>query len=303
MKRIDEIEILRAIAISMVLLAHSTMLTGWPWKVLSLGTGVDLFLAISGFVITKSLVGSSAIPFWIRRAYRILPAAWLWLAVGLLATAYFNSFGSFGSLTDNVNDAIASLLQIQNVHYGRCIEATGRTCANGGVPFGIYWSLSLEEQFYLVLPFLFMLPRRLMCGGMLIAIALQLFTVRSAMAAQLRTDALLLGVLMGLWSLHPSYERFRPTFLRHPLIATAAVGSLIAALCLASKISSIPVGMAALISAALVFIASYGAGYIPAPVKPVLTLDRKPLVFALPMSLYRLWCGQRDISLDERAPR
>src|SRR5207302_1035375 len=201
-RRIADIEVLRAVAITMVLIAHSTIL-GWysrilgdAGQILSLGAGVDLFFAISGFVIVRSLLpvgrfSEFAVPFWIKRAFRILPAAWLWLAIGLLATAFFNSSGVFGTLDANARDAVAAFLQVQNIHYGNCIDTTQATCAPGGIPFGLYWSLSLEEQFYLVLPFVFFLPRHLMIIGLVCGVLLQLFTVRSGMAAQLRTDALM----------------------------------------------------------------------------------------------------------------
>lgn len=287
MKIIDDIEVLRAIAISMVLMAHSSILLGWPWKgfeavssYLYLGTGVDLFFAISGFVIAKSLIGESAIKFWIRRAYRILPAAWLWLAIGLVATAYMNQHGTFGSMADNFKDAIASFLHVQNIHYGICINETGRACARGGIPFGIYWSLSLEEQFYFVLPLLFLLPRRVMCAGLIVAVAIQLFTIRSAMGAQLRTDALMIGVLLGVWSAHPSYQRFKPTWLRNKLIGAPTIAIMVAALCVVHATTARPFAAAALISAVLVFLASHGSGYITVPMRPLF-----------------LWIGSRSYAL------
>ena len=104
-RRIMDIEVLRAVAVLGVLFHHlqGSLFTdpvpllervhAWaqPWW------GVDLFFAISGFVIARSLIpalqGCSTRQeyweqtrnFWLRRAFRLLPSAWLWLALMLLA--------------------------------------------------------------------------------------------------------------------------------------------------------------------------------------------------------------------------
>src|SRR5579885_546467 len=99
--RIDDIEALRAVAILFVVFSHLPALLTWPNSKLdylhnyfAFWTGVDLFFAISGFVIARELVpklaaaadGSSEqvwriiLAFWIKRAWRILPSAWTWIA-------------------------------------------------------------------------------------------------------------------------------------------------------------------------------------------------------------------------------
>src|SRR5450631_821637 len=99
--RISDVEVLRAVAILMTLVGHAAELLyyGGPvivWSAVSLWGGVDLFFCISGFVITRTLIDSVsprsgtanflefAIPFWIRRIFRIWPAAFFWLAVAIL---------------------------------------------------------------------------------------------------------------------------------------------------------------------------------------------------------------------------
>ncbi|MEI9987952.1 MAG: acyltransferase family protein [Aliidongia sp.] len=99
-KRISDIEFLRGIAIIFVLAFHVRHeLISWPMPIIdhifdnyiSLWPGVDVFFAVSGFVIARSLVpalqacpsreaqGRVILRFWIRRVWRLMPSAWLWL--------------------------------------------------------------------------------------------------------------------------------------------------------------------------------------------------------------------------------
>ena len=95
--RIDDIEILRAIAVGLVIFHHARdILLTWPDRNLdwlarhfNFATGVNIFFGISGFVIARSLLpallktpsaGAYALEtgaFWVRRAWRLLPSAWL----------------------------------------------------------------------------------------------------------------------------------------------------------------------------------------------------------------------------------
>src|SRR5687768_15310997 len=93
-RRIGDIEVLRAIAVLFVVFQHLPDL--FPWTLPSLSRlqafiggsfGVDLFFAVSGFVIARDLVprllgaadGSAArrimLSFWVRRMWRLWPAA------------------------------------------------------------------------------------------------------------------------------------------------------------------------------------------------------------------------------------
>ncbi|MCB1709543.1 MAG: acyltransferase family protein, partial [Halioglobus sp.] len=84
--------------------------------------GVDLFFAISGFIIARDLVPrlracqsqtewlNASLFFWIKRAFRILPSAWFWLALILLLSVAFNSTGVFGSFRANFEATIAGIL-------------------------------------------------------------------------------------------------------------------------------------------------------------------------------------------------
>jgi peptidoglycan/LPS O-acetylase OafA/YrhL len=89
-RRSSEIDALRGVAVLFVLLAHFRALVPVDWTVYSLfkfEAGVPLFFAISGFVISGTLIprldagrfGPTIAGFYVRRAYRILPLAYLWL--------------------------------------------------------------------------------------------------------------------------------------------------------------------------------------------------------------------------------
>lgn len=207
-----DIEFLRALAIMLTLLAHIHVLLGqaegwqnlgWFW----FGSGVDLFFCISGYVITGLLqrqiqqsptsLRQVLLPFWWRRAWRLWPAAWFWLAFVLIPTGLLAAQGQdLARFAANCGDALAALLQISNWHNWNCLR--------GGCQLGdlvVYWSLALEVQFYLVFPFLlYFLPRRALVVLCLVAVIGQAWLTRSVphLAWFLRTDAMLLGVLIAL---------------------------------------------------------------------------------------------------------
>ena len=226
-RRIDDIEVLRAFAVLGVVIHHaldnlytwSTPTLNWLRSSFMGGAGVDLFLVISGFVIARELVprllGASdrnqawhlIIAFWIRRAWRLLPSAWLWLTLILLASLLFNQTGVFASFEVNLEATLAGVLQYANVRFAHTFMQS---------PYGasfVYWSLSLEEQFYLLLPLLVLVSRRFLPLVLIGLILYQWFTARTLMMVVFRTDALALGVLLAIWSHSLSYRRFKPLLL------------------------------------------------------------------------------------------
>ena len=300
--RNTDIEVLRAVAISFTLCAH--LIWGLLPKIGSIGlklqsmlrfwTGVDLFFGISGFIITCSLIKimqeenpadetarprgwreffEVAIPFWIRRAFRLLPSAWLWILITLLLAAVFNFHASFGTLRDNLHEAGAAVLNFANFYY---YEWFAKNNPNYG-SFGVYWSLSLEEQFYLVLPFLlFFVRRRFLIPALLVAFLAQVFLPRpdgfdphhTSLLWFVRTDALILGVLIAFWKQHRGYERSEPRFLRHSFLSLPLVGLCVLLLAMvpaSPEVAPVSTGFLAIISGVLVLIASYDKNYILPP--------------------------------------
>lgn len=280
---IDDIELLRAIAIIFVLYEHSrTRLFPWmgvedTWfgGYFGLWDGVDLFFAISGFVIARGLMPklaaaqntaqyfNAAIAFWIRRAWRLLPSAWLWIAIVVVASIAFNRSNALESFQANFEGAVAGVLDVANF---RVIQIFGEH--PGGALFP-YWSLSLEEQFYFLLPFVIFWSGRRLPTVLGIAVLLQLFVQRTGPHAGVvalvlnptKSDALLLGVLIALWSNHPTYRLFDPEFLNgrpwRGLLLFLALVFLLAAIGSSRLIVPLQVGIAAVMSAILVFLASF----------------------------------------------
>jgi peptidoglycan/LPS O-acetylase OafA/YrhL len=146
----EEIQALRAIAVLLVVLFHL-----WPNVVPGGFVGVDVFFAISGFLITGALLREverrDAIwltAFWARRARRLLPAALLVVlacAVATVAVVPLTSWGAFFA------ELRASTAYVQNWHLSAA--AVDYFAADDAPsPVRHFWSLSAEEQFYLVWP-------------------------------------------------------------------------------------------------------------------------------------------------------
>ena len=149
-----DIEGLRGIAILLVLLFHA----GLPWTPGGF-VGVDVFFVISGFLITGKLWRESQQPgglsitkFYAWRIRRLLPAALVAVAivtlVGLLIAAPLNR-------SELAADGAASALSIANMRFISSVDYFAPTASPS--PFLHFWSLSVEEQFYLVWPALIVL--------------------------------------------------------------------------------------------------------------------------------------------------
>lgn len=279
--RIDDIEVLRGFAVLLVIVEHMQInLFTWGTPILNrlftyLGgwTGVDLFFAISGFVIARSLLPQllgeenretylrNVVAFWIRRFWRLTPSAWTWLGLIAIATFFFNETGVWGTLQQNYQTIISAVLHVANLHMAMIFGTEP-----SGAAF-VYWSLSLEEQFYIVLPFIVLFSKRWLPWVLGAIVVIQLVTVRDTLhTVMLRTDALFLGVLIALWSGKESYRLFEPHFLNHRLVAFGVFAILLTALATIGsdelKVLHHRFGVVAVLSAALVLFASYNKDYL-----------------------------------------
>ncbi|MEO8017825.1 MAG: acyltransferase [Pseudomonadota bacterium] len=145
---------LRAIAILLVIPHNADIFSNsaaWLWPVALLAhagwIGVQLFFVLSGFLITRNLLAARGNDhylrsFYVRRALRIFPLYFLTLFVGLVLLPRFIEF-SPGALSSHQNQIwLWTFLSNWAQPYGH--EVSG---------FSHFWSLAVEEQFYLVWPF------------------------------------------------------------------------------------------------------------------------------------------------------
>jgi peptidoglycan/LPS O-acetylase OafA/YrhL len=179
-ERRADIEGLRAIAVVLVLLFHASIggFTGGF-------VGVDVFFVISGFLITGLLLREreatgtiSLTSFYARRVRRLLPAAALVLLVALAASVLFLPPLLLPGIA---GDTTAAALYVSNM--GFAAQATDYF-AQGQAPSPIlhFWSLGVEEQFYLFWPAIVLLVARgamrptRRVGAAIVVIALVSFT-------------------------------------------------------------------------------------------------------------------------------
>lgn len=305
-RRIDDIELLRAIGLLYVLSEHALgNLIVWPSPGLERiyahvrgASGVDLFFAISGFVISRDLLPKlmnsqssreflyTTLAFWVRRIWRIFPSAWLWLAILLLATIFFNHSGAFKSFEATLRGTYGALLQIANISFLLCFGHVGSQYECGSNFY--YWSLSLEEQFYMLLPLTALLFRKWLPWALTAMVIVEIFYPRDLLGSMIRTDALLIGALIAIWSHKPSYRRFEPVALsRSPAIRTAITLGLLLALAAAASLHTqtlapYRLGIIAIPAGLLVLLASYNRDYLAMP------------SFIRP---FMLWVGSRSCTI------
>ncbi|HEV2276255.1 MAG TPA: acyltransferase, partial [Acidobacteriaceae bacterium] len=179
-----ELDGIRGIAILAVLLSHAAvhirpdvhvarilielMIPGW--------SGVELFFALSGFLITGILLRTKRSPnyfssFYMRRFLRIFPIYYLTLTLGLIAAVFSPWWHSLMPELEKTRIAFYFYLQNCPLFWNHLQPLSGA--------FGHFWSLAVEEQFYLVWPILiWLLPEktvfRICCAGFLLALPLRM---------------------------------------------------------------------------------------------------------------------------------
>lgn len=143
---------LRAIAVVAVIIGHANekwLPGGW--------LGVDIFFVISGFLITSLLLRERTstgaidlIGFWLARARRLLPALFLVLAAVIVAARFIGLPARRAAVS---HDTLSTLFYVANWRMYASDEAYFATLATPS-PLRHAWSLSVEEQFYIVYPLL-----------------------------------------------------------------------------------------------------------------------------------------------------
>jgi len=159
--RIPELDGLRGLAISLVIVCHyvasaehgiANFWLGHFLRALSVGwSGVDLFFVLSGFLIGGILIDSRTSPryfrtFYLRRVYRILPIyySWIFLYTIVVALGVYALRGELPTSKRDLAVVPTYLMFLQNMIYSPS-------------PFEwrwfvVTWSLAVEEQFYIFAP-------------------------------------------------------------------------------------------------------------------------------------------------------
>lgn len=180
MKFRADIQGLRALAVLFVIFHHT-----FP-DILSGGYfGVDIFFVISGFIITQVLLRDRAKPmsrflidFYARRVRRIFPSALLIILLASLGTYLL-----LGPITgsDTARDGIFASLFLANWHFNSIsIDYFG-----SGLPSPIlqhYWSLAVEEQFYLLWPIMLFYALRFKYLACIMVIAISVLSFLLALS-------------------------------------------------------------------------------------------------------------------------
>ena len=141
---IPSLDGLRAIAVIMVMLMHAHFQLGKNGSM-----GVDMFFALSGFLITTLLLEEyrstnriSVRAFYVRRAFRLFPALYFMLSVILLYALLFTIGTTQGII---LKEILASSIYMYNICWMWDFKQ---------ILLGHTWSLGVEEQFYFVWPLL-----------------------------------------------------------------------------------------------------------------------------------------------------
>ncbi|HVJ09257.1 MAG TPA: acyltransferase [Acidisarcina sp.] len=221
MNRIPTLDGWRGVAILLVLIDHAIWgITGANPLGRVSQHGVAIFFVLSGYLITSRFceefdrTGKLDLGrFYARRFFRLMPAAWLYLAivgVVLLSQGFFYTR----------RELLGSLLFFRNFIYNEGTSLTGH-----------FWSLSLEEQFYLTWPAVLLFAgfkrARWIAGAAIVLLVAYRFSQRDTLLAlplwatfrtQFRADGLLIGCLAAL--LLPGLSRrFQPWMIWPLLLA------------------------------------------------------------------------------------
>jgi peptidoglycan/LPS O-acetylase OafA/YrhL len=219
MKRIPQIDGLRALAILLVISFHyiNNQLTGASSKIAkffyfitSFGwAGVDLFFVLSGFLIGTILITNRQkdnyfSTFYIRRFVRIIPNYYL-LIVVFIIISQISIFSTDYFVAGNKTIPTWSYFFMVHNLYMAALHNMGNSAMS------VTWSIGIEEQFYLIIPFIIyylkpkLLPFLLVCFIILANIfrffhpvlPTEHFSIAAYVLLPCRMDAISFGVLIA----------------------------------------------------------------------------------------------------------
>lgn len=142
---------LRAVAVLLVLFYHV-----WPGRLSGGYIGVDIFFVISGFLITGQLIRElertdriNLPSFWAKRVRRLLPASITVLVFSSLAVLFVLPLSS---LVTETREILASTFYFEN--WQLAASSVDYLASHDATTVQHYWTLSMEEQFYVIWPLL-----------------------------------------------------------------------------------------------------------------------------------------------------
>jgi len=196
------LDLLRALAIIVVVIYHAALF-GFklPGRIDRFGwIGVDLFFVLSGYLIGGQLLAPLARNqrinlgrFFARRAFRIMPAYFVVLAIYFLLP-------SWREYPEMSQPLWKFLLSVQNIGL------------HGGTAFSHAWSLAVEDQFYLLLPFILLFVNRWPPGAMIVPFVIVFggIALRAFLAYQnLGADGVPFRGFQA-WIYYPTWTRLDP---------------------------------------------------------------------------------------------
>lgn len=161
-----------------------------------------------------------------------MPSAMLWILIVCLLSITFNQTGIFTTLKANIFDGLSIAMFMSNIHFASCYLSTlgNKVCGSNG----IYWSISLEEQFYFIFPFLFFLRLRWifwLAAAVLIGTGIAYFNFTMLYVLYTRMDGIMLGVCLAIFRNTTAYSLIEPKFLANSLAkyftAVALIGAIL----------------------------------------------------------------------------
>lgn len=248
-QRVPELDGIRGLAILLVLIFHYITQEGVKatgaftvlQRVVAIGwTGVDLFFVLSGFLIGGILMDvrssdSYFKTFYVRRFFRIVPIYYAWVVLYIAAVAIMGD-----RITRLSNSGVPPPLGFGVYEYFFFLQnIKGQSFAGiAGAWFGHLWSLAVEEQFYLIAPFLvrFASPKsltRILVAVIATVPLLRVFllgvmhvpTSYVSVLMPCRADALAMGMLIAV--LYRT-EKFSQWLREHPSLLSMAFALLAA---------------------------------------------------------------------------
>ncbi len=206
---IPSLDGLRTVAFAIVFLSHAGL-----DKIVPGGFGVTIFFFLSGYLITTLLRKEydryetiNLKNFYSRRIIRIFPPFYLVLVLGAILTIFGVLKGTIG----------LSAFLAQSLHYTNYYQMY-HGIAQMTIGSGVYWSLAIEEHFYLLFPLLYLSLRRLRVSpqrqalaflGLCLAVLVwrcvlfygfRVFIERIEYATDTRVDSILMGCMLAVYN-------------------------------------------------------------------------------------------------------